>query len=446
MTRSGGAPSASPERAADGSIAAQPAEPDEPTTAGDPDEPSEAEERLQATEERLQAISRITDSSLGHLDVDDLFAAVLQRVVEVLDADTAAVLLVDESARQLVARAAYGLEEEVRQGVRVAIGRGFAGRVAAERRPIAIERVDETTVENPLLWQRGLKALLGVPLQSGGRLLGVMHVGSLTERRFSDQDAELLGLAADRIAAAVLTRELGVERSAARVLQRSLLPTALPACPGIEFATRYVPAEEGGVGGDWYDAFVVPSGDLWVMAGDVVGHGLMPAVVMGRLRSTLRSYALEGHDPEDVLALGSRKLAMFEPGFLATVVCARLEAPYDSMRIASVGHPPPVLAAPGEAPRLLEIPVSAPLGVVDERPLSVKFDLPLGAVFVAYTDGLVERRGASLDVGLQRLLGAVEVAHPEAVCRQIMGALIGNEIARDDIAVIALRRVGTRSC
>jgi sigma-B regulation protein RsbU (phosphoserine phosphatase) len=384
----------------------------------------------------------ISEANLSRLDVDDLLAELLERVIALLDVDTAAILLVEEGSQQLLARAARGIEEEVRQGVRIAIGSGFAGRIAAERRPVVLDRVDETTVQNPILWQKGIKAMLGVPLQNGSHLLGVLHVGSLTPRTFSEQDTSLLELVADRIAAAIRERELEVERAAARVLQRSLLPSALPACPGMQFATRYVPAEEGGVGGDWYDAFVLPSGDLWIMTGDVAGHGLGPAIVMGRLRSAIRAYALEGYEPATVLALADRKLQFFEPGLMATVLCAMARPPYDTIELASAGHPPPVLALPDSLATLIDVPVTVPLGVLaDARRISMTVELPLGSVFLAYTDGLIERRGESLDVGLQRLVDAATASHPEIVCRTVMDALVGSSVPRDDIAVLALRRV-----
>jgi phosphoserine phosphatase RsbU/P len=210
----------------------------------------------------------------------------------------------------------------------------------------------------------------------------------------------------------------------------------------VQFATRYVPAEEGGVGGDWYDAFVLPSGDLWIMTGDVAGHGLGPAIVMGRLRSAIRAYALEGYEPATVLALADRKLQFFEPGLMATVLCAMARPPYDTIELASAGHPPPVLAVPDGPATLIEVPVTVPLGVLaDARRISMTLELPLGSVFLAYTDGLIERRGESLDAGLQRLVDAATASHPEIVCRTVMEALVGSSVPRDDIAVLALRHV-----
>src|SRR5262249_58091323 len=130
---------------------------------------------------------------------------------------------------------------------------------------------------------------------------------------------ELLKGAADGLAAAVLIGQFAVERAAAALLERSLVPASLPRTNGLELAARYVPAEQRTVGGDWYDVFRVPSGDLWIVVGDVAGHGLQAAVVMGRVRSALRAYTLLGLAPERVLELVDRKVQHFEIGTLVTV-------------------------------------------------------------------------------------------------------------------------------
>ncbi len=118
-------------------------------------------------EDRLADLRALTDSALGQLDIEELLTELLRRVVEILDADTATVLLLDETSRELVATAACGIEEEVRQGVRVPLGVGFAGRIAATSGVIRLDHVDSTTVSNPLLWERGIRVMLGVPLLAG---------------------------------------------------------------------------------------------------------------------------------------------------------------------------------------------------------------------------------------------------------------------------------------
>ena len=152
------------------------------------------------------------DLASPSIDLQALLKDVLDRVVKVMDVDTAAVLLTDASGRELVARAALGIEEEVRQGVRVRIGEGFAGRVAAAKQPLFLDLVDETTVSNSILWRRGIRTMLGVPLMSGVDVLGVLHVGSLSARPFGERDAAVLGLIADRVGAEVQMRLLGADR------------------------------------------------------------------------------------------------------------------------------------------------------------------------------------------------------------------------------------------
>jgi phosphoserine phosphatase RsbU/P len=370
------------------------------------------------TSDALRDLRALTDTSLTNLDIDDLLAELLTRVREILDADTAAVLLLDESSGTLVARAARGIEEEVRQGVRVPVGAGFAGRIAATRSPIRLDRVDASTVANPVLWEKKIRVMLEIPLLSGDQLLGVIHVGRLEDRPFTEQDVDLLQVVADRVAAVTQTRLLAIEQAVAGLLERSLLPSRLPRCAGLEFATRYVPAEARSVGGDWYDLFTLPSGTLWVVAGDVAGHGLQAAVVIGRIRTALRAYALLELPPHEVLHLVDRKIDHFEIGTIATVACAAMAPPYDTMRLALAGHPPPAIAAPGRPAELAAVEPGPPLGMASEAGhWSTDVVVAPGAVAAFYTDGLVERRHESLSVGLERLRAAVTPGPAETVAR-----------------------------
>jgi putative methionine-R-sulfoxide reductase with GAF domain len=374
------------------------------------------------------------------MEHEDVLDEVLERVREILQVDTAVVLLLDDSGRRLVATAARGIEEEVRQSVQVPVGRGFAGRVAAERRPVIIENVDSANVVNPLLVQRGLRSLLGAPLLVGGDLLGVIHVGTVTPRRFTDGEVEFLRLAADRAALAAHSVRMSTERAAVRELQRSLVPAALPMVPGVEMAARYTPGSAV-VGGDWYDVFTLPSGELGVVMGDVAGQGLRAAVIMGRMRSALRAYALEFEDPAMVLDKLDRKMQHFELGVIATVQYAVCDPQLRWARIASAGHWPPVLAATGRPAASLDIAQGTLIGV-DEEPSrrSTMVDIPPGAVLCLYTDGLIERRDVPVETTLSRLYEAVEPGPPDMVCAAVMSALIGREVVPDDVALLVLRR------
>ena len=229
------------------------------------------------------------------------------------------------------------------------------------------------------------------------------------------------------------------------MLERSLLPTKLPSCRGLAFATRYVGAEHKTIGGDWYDIFTVASGQLWIVVGDVAGHGLHAAVVMGRIRSALRAYSLLDEPPERVLDLVDRKVNHFEVGAMVTVACAVLDPPYETMTIALAGHPPPVIAAPRQRAALAEVEPSPPIGTQLSFGNRRSTTVPLApdSVVAFYTDGLIERRGESLDVGFSRLRQAMSLGPPETVARDIMRHVIGDYVPQDDIALVVMRRSGS---
>lgn len=397
--------------------------------------------RTAGADDQLQRISAVTDTTLAHLDLEALLVELLERVQALLAVDTVAVLLREQNATDLVATAAVGIEEEVRQGVRVPIGKGFAGRIAAERQPVVLERVDHSTVRNRLLWEKGIRSLLGVPLLAAGEMVGVLHVGTLSSRQFTADDVHLLQLVGDRVALAVQARLSGRERAAASALQRSLLPDRLPEVPGIEFATRYVPGSSTGVGGDWYDVFPLSEQRWGLVIGDVAGHGLSAATVMGRLRSVLRGYAMEHSDPADVLAKLTQYARRFEPRVMATVAYATLDATSGGLQLSTAGHLPPVLAGPGQEPVVLELTPDPPIGVSCSHPRQTyRYQLAPGALMLFYTDGLIERRGSVIDEGLERLRTTVTTGHAEDVCAWVMARLVGAEPTDDDIAILALSR------
>jgi putative methionine-R-sulfoxide reductase with GAF domain len=313
----------------------------------------------------------VTDSELSRLDEQELMVELLARTKDILQADTAAVLLLDFTSGQLVATAAAGLEEEVRQGVRIPVGRGFAGRIAAEHRPVILDRVDQTTVLNPILLDKGIRSMMGVPMVTGGRVIGVMHVGSLTGRQFNAEDAQLLQLAADRAAMAVQSMNLRTDRLAA---------------------------------------------------------------------------AGETSDPAEVLARLDRKMQHFEPDALATVLYAVFEPGLEQVHFSSAGHLPPVVAYPGRPAELAELPADLMIGVASRPARHVTTEkMPPGTLLCLYTDGLVERHDYPLDEGFDRLCRALVPTAPEVACSAVMGALIGNEQAQDDVALLILRRQPSRS-
>jgi phosphoserine phosphatase RsbU/P len=256
----------------------------------------------------------------------------------------------------------------------------------------------------------------------------------------------LLQAAADRAGVAGQVRSRKLEQAAAVALQRSLLPNRLPEVPGVRLAARYVPGHEFGVGGDWYDVFTLPSGHLGLVIGDVSGHGLASAVVMGRIRSALRAYALTTDDPAEVMTLLDRKVQHFEAGALTTALYGTICPDRTVMTVSSAGHLPPVLVAPDDPARLAEVPVDPPLGSgrLRRSRRSTCFELPEGALLLCYTDGLVERRHEPIDVGLTALTELVTADDPERVCTTVMTSL-GSDQPGDDVALLAVHRHSFRT-
>lgn len=360
-----------------------------------------------------------------------------------LDTDTAAILLLDDSGEFLVATAAQGLEEEVRQGSRVPVGLGFAGRVAKERRPVIIDEVSPATVVNPVLLYKGVRSMLGVPLMVEDRMLGVMHVGTLSPRAFTQADAQVLGRVAQRIAGRLQAQRSRDDARAAAALQRSLAPTQLCEPNGLAMAARYVPGGRAGVGGDWYDCFHLPDGKVGVAVGDVMGHGLHAATVMGRIRSALRAYAMDGDRPDEVLRRLDDFILHFEPGEMVSVFYGLVDPDSGSVELSSAGHVPPVLAWPGAGAHLLEVTGDLVLGV-DSGPKRTTHEvaMPPGATLALYTDGLVEGVGQDLSEAIERLCEVLARGRGdvETVCADVMAALVGDVVRDDDVTLLLVQR------
>jgi anti-sigma regulatory factor (Ser/Thr protein kinase) len=388
----------------------------------------------------LEALQRVTDAALAYLPAEELLTELLERITAILHVDTAAILLIEPNGEMLRARAAKGIEEEVEQGVRIPVGRGFAGRVAASRTAVMIEDVDHADILNPILRQKGIRSLLGVPLLVTGRVLGVLHVGSLTPRIFSDVERELLQLAADRCAIAIEHAQLFEQRRIAEILQRRLLPHDLPAIAGLELDSRYLPAGGSSLGGDWYDVFELPGGRVVLAVGDVVGHGVAAAAVMAQLRTALRAYAAEGHEPAVVVGAVNNLMGDLGPTSLTTLAYAVLDPAEETVELVLAGHPPPLAVGGDGVARYLSLEGGVALGASHTAQYrSEVLPFTAGTMLVLYTDGLVERRGASIDAGLERLRALGEEAGDVAtICADVVDRMVADE-PPDDVAVVAAR-------
>ena len=231
------------------------------------------------------------------------------------------------------------------------------------------------------------------------------------------------------------------EHEAAVTLQESLLPVGLPAIDGLAVACRYLPATRGSeVGGDWYDVFNTDNGDTILVVGDVTGHDLRAAALMGQLRLALQAYAIDGHAPTEVLDRVDRLLQRLDDQRLATVVYVVLDRDGRRLRIVNAGHPPPLLVLPDGTATFLASGLSVPLGV-DEAGLrhrEATMMLPPGSRLLLYSDGLVEDRALAMQDGLASLLAAARnfAGSPEELCDRILATVQGER--SDDICVLAV--------
>ena len=392
-------------------------------------------------EDRLRDLKSVTDSSLSFLPLEGLLDALLTRVVEILDVNTAAILLLEDDGHTLIPRAAKGLEEEVQRRVRIDVGKGFAGRVAGTRQALRISDLEHAEIVNPLLREKGLKSLLGVPLLVEGSVLGVLHVGSLEQREFTDDDVDLLSSAADRAALAIHGRLAERDRGLADALQSSLIPR-LPDVLGVGLAGRYLPAAEAKLGGDWYDAFPLAGGRLGIAIGDVAGRGFHAAALMGQLKSGLRAYAMDRASPAEVVERLSHLLRQLEPGRNATLLYLVLDSQEGTLLLAGAGHPPPLVLSANGQTAYIDVPGSVPLGAVRHpRYEEVEARLEPGASLIVYTDGVVERPDRALDEGLELLRRAVSSAdhEPSHVCDAIIQTMLPDGATRDDAALLVAR-------
>lgn len=395
---------------------------------------------------RFTDFERLTDSALGYLSLEELLSELLDRIRGGLKADTAAILLLDDERNVLVARAAKGIEEEVRQGVHVPLARGFAGKIAAEARPIVIEDLDRFEVVNPLLRQRGIRSMLGVPLHVEGRIIGVLHVGTLEPRLFGEEDIRLLQFAADRAALAIDNAQLSEQRSVTEIMQRTLLPEALPHIPGLRFSAKYLPAGAGlRIGGDWYDIFPLPDGRVAFVIGDVVGRGVVAASVMAEVRTALRAYLLEGHDLAPTMSLLNDLLTSMGRHRSATSSLFALDMEREELSAVSAGHLPSLLVDPSHRTQLVAEAQSLPLGVrAGESYEAQTYAFPVGSALLLYTDGLLERRGEPLDEGFERLQVAARAAVAAtdvSVADGIYLDLVKDADFEDDLALLAIESV-----
>ena len=274
----------------------------------------------------------------------------------------------------------------------------------------------------------------GVPRFEAGSLIGYAGTATEIHERKTMEDRRL--------------RVYEQEHRIAETLQRSMLPEKLPEIEGLELAARYLPAgTETAIGGDWYDAMELPDGRVALVVGDVVGHGLRAAAIMGQLRTASRAYAQVEPSPVEVVARLNRLITGGEDEGMATVLYLVLDRDNGKVTFTSAGHPPPLVLEP-DGPRFLEGGRSVPVGAADPAVFRQGEDtIAPGSTLLLYTDGLIERRDVPLERRLAQLAEAAGAAGGELseLCGQLVSAVLGRSEPGDDVALLAVRARPIRS-
>ncbi|HEX6754425.1 MAG TPA: SpoIIE family protein phosphatase [Mycobacteriales bacterium] len=411
----------------------------------------QARAAAEAAGERLGRLQQITAGLAEALTVQQVAAVIVRGGLSVAGCRSAWIGVLDETGEALVVLAASFPVEPDGPAARIPLSAASPrAEVTRTGQPVWLSSAADALGRYPALRAIGIAdgALGVVPLVSHGRPIGAMMLSFADEGTFNTDERALITTLAEQCAQA-LERARLQERSqhVALALQQSMLPSALPDVDGLELTARYHPAVKSlEVGGDWYDVLALPDGRVAVTVGDVVGRGLGAASAMGQLRSALAALALSTADPGAVLDGLERFADRVEGARLATVLYALLDPVDGTIAYSSAGHLPPLLVDPdgrpryltgGRSPLLCARPRGAPpRGHATET-------LPPGGTVLLYTDGLVERRGESLDVGLDRLSAAAAELDrgrpPGEWCDALLDALLAGGKGDDDVALLGLR-------
>jgi PAS domain S-box-containing protein len=293
------------------------------------------------------------------------------------------------------------------------------------------------------------RSAIATPLLGPHGPFGVIVLGRGARRsRFTETDVQMVEELGRRLAVGLANADaFAREHAIAETLQRSLLPDALPQIPGLDLAVRYLPATEGAdVGGDWYDAFPLQGGRIGLVTGDVAGHSIASASVMGQVRSLLRGYAVDDPDPGRVLERANTALAHLLPDALASVVYAVLDPATGDLIYANAGHLPLLVTVGSGHAEYLDDTTGTMLGAGTGTSFTTGHrSLRPGARLLFYTDGLIENRHRDISDGLTILAETLRRSGPssaEQTCAAVHAALLGTARRHDDVCLLTARLTG----
>jgi len=297
-----------------------------------------------------------------------------------------------------------------------------------------------------ILQRASVASMVVAPFLVGQRLEGAVILGRDEGRpHFTDTDVAVIGELARRLAAGWATVEtFAREHTVAETLQRALMPDALPGIPGLDLAVRYLPATGGVyVGGDWYDVFPLGRDRVVLAIGDVVGHSIGSASVMGQIRSLLRAYTLDHPAPADVLRRTNAAVCQLLPDATATVFCGVLDMSAGELAYANAGHPPALVREAEGGGEYLDGAPGAMLGVsADTRYATGHRSLSPGSELLLYTDGLIEDRRRDIAEGfggLARVMRRSLAQTAEQTCQFVQTSMLGSGARADDVCILAVR-------
>ena len=392
---------------------------------------------------RLQAFTGALSEALTPEQVGDF---TLRQIADEFGASAAALCLAEDEAEKLVAVAVRGYSAELnerwwREPERIL---PLLDAMRSERvvwfPSWEVFRTQYHEAEPPVdPVRRGARA--AIPLMLHGRAIGAMYSNWVEERRFSPEELEfMLSLGGQCAQAVERARLYAREHQVATTLQRALLPADVPQVPGIRVDAAYLAATRASdVGGDWYDVFRLSDGRLCVAIGDVVGHGLQAAVIMGQVRQAIRTAALEGHEPTKVLSLANHVLALNRQEGMTTAIVGIFDPLVLTFMYAAAGHPAPIVA---DGSRVVTLTSGGlPLGFLGAgTPQTWTVQLAAGSLLVLYTDGLIEfgRDAAAGHAALVTAVQAEQRVGSSDPAHRILDRMLSGSQARDDVAIVAL--------
>jgi serine phosphatase RsbU (regulator of sigma subunit)/anti-sigma regulatory factor (Ser/Thr protein kinase) len=429
---------------------------------------AEKSARKQAEEavDRLALLQTITSRLANAFTSREALSAVVDTLSGPMGAHRIGVYLREDGVFRLVAGTGGGTGQPSGESSPMRLLRADwpspAATAAATREPVILRSVEQIRGEYPELAMslRGVEAGVCLPLTFGDNTLGVLVLAWPYPRAFPTREVEMLSAAAGQLASALeRVRLYDAERAAqdrladnaaqaikvSQTLQRSLLPRSLPKVESVEVAVRYLPGTAGAeVGGDWYDLIAGPGGVGVLVVGDVQGHSIGAAAVMGQLRTALHAYLAEGHEPHVAVARVNRVMADLDAHVLVTCCLIALDPASGEAKIVRAGHPLPLLRRADGSVQAIAEEGGIPLGVLaDEQWPTATVRLEAGDRLLLYTDGLVEHPGDDVTTGVVALMEATAAAgfgRADADADAILASLGTHR--RDDVALMVCDYAG----